>query len=91
YIKNMQMLSDVRDELVKKITISLTIEEVNEGIINKIKDLTNVNTGKVMLRFRVIDPQSKVSLEMFSRAHRINLSNEFIEHLKQMDLNFKIN
>lgn len=91
YIKNMQMLSDVRDELVKKITISLTIDEVNEGIINKIKDLTNVNTGKVMLRFRVIDPQSKVSLEMFSRAHRINLSNEFIEHLKQMDLNFKIN
>ncbi|MDD3892970.1 MAG: hypothetical protein PHE03_11785, partial [Bacteroidales bacterium] len=91
FIRNMQMLSDVRDELVKKITISLTVDEINNEIIDKIQTLTAANTGKVMLRFRLMDPQSRVSLEMFSRAYRVNPSNKFVEHLKQMNLNFKIN
>jgi DNA polymerase-3 subunit alpha len=91
FIKTMQMLSDVRDELVKKITISLTVDEINNEVINKIHALTTANTGKVMLRFRLMDPQSRVNLEMFSRAYRVNPSNEFVEHLRQMNLNFKIN
>ncbi|HPF93814.1 MAG TPA: hypothetical protein PLV65_07745, partial [Tenuifilaceae bacterium] len=91
FTKSMQMLSDVRDELVKKITISLLVNEVNDEIIDKIQTITSANTGKVQLKFRVMDPQSRVSLEMFSRAYRVNVSNELIDHLKQMDLNFKIN
>lgn len=91
FTKSMQMLSDVRDELVKKITISLMVNEVNDEIIDKIQTITSANTGKVQLKFRVMDPQSRVSLEMFSRAYRVNVSNELIDHLKQMDLNFKIN
>ncbi|HCX99076.1 MAG TPA: DNA polymerase III subunit alpha [Bacteroidales bacterium] len=91
FIRNMQMLSEVRDEFVKKITISLTVDEINNEIIDKIQTLTTANTGKVMLRFRLTDPQSRVSLEMFSRAYRVNPSNELVDHLRQMNLNFKIN
>lgn len=91
YTKSIQMLSDAREDYIKKITIPLYIDDINEDLIDQIKLITKSNSGKVELKMKIIDPKSKVSMEMFSRSYRINLSNELIDHLKKMDLNFKVN
>ncbi len=90
-IRSIQMLSDIREEMVKKITIALPAAEIDGDVIRGIRELSNKHPGKVALRFRIIDEENKTGIEMFSRSHRVNPSNEFIEHLRQMDLNFKIN
>jgi DNA polymerase-3 subunit alpha len=91
YVRSIQMLSDVRDEFIKKITIPILIDDVNEELIDQIKVVSKSNTGKVQLKIKVIDPKSQISMEMFSRSYRVALSNELISHLKKMDLKFKVN
>lgn len=90
-IRTIQMLSDVRDELVKQITIALPIEDINSDTIKEIQDVAQDHTGKVVLKFQIRDNENKVGIEMFSRSYKINPSNEFIEHLMRMNLHFKIN
>lgn len=91
FVKSIQMLSEVRDEMIKKITISLMLDEVDDELIDQIKVVTKSNNGKVQLRVKIVDPKNKVNLEMFSRTIRINVSKQLIEHLKKMDINFKVN
>lgn len=91
YVRSIQMLSDAREDYIKKITIPLYVDDIDEDLIDQIRLVTKSNSGKVQLKIKVIDPKSKVSMEMFSRSYRINLNNEFISHLKKMDINFKVN
>ncbi|MFP4556618.1 MAG: DNA polymerase III subunit alpha [Bacteroidales bacterium] len=90
-IKSIHMLSDVREEFVKKLTISLMVNEVNEQLVEDIRCLTDENKGKVQLNLKVFDPKSKISLNMFSRTYRVDVSNKLVEHLHKMDVNFKVN
>ncbi|MFO8021879.1 MAG: DNA polymerase III subunit alpha, partial [Perlabentimonas sp.] len=90
-IKSIHMLSDVREEFVKKLTISLMVDEVNEKLVEEIRYLSDENKGKVQLNLKVFDPKSNISLNMFSRTYRVDVSNQLIEHLHKMDVNFKVN
>lgn len=90
-IRTIQMLSDVRDELIKQITIALPIEDINSETITEIQNMAKDHSGKVILKFQIRDDENKVGIEMFSRSYKINPTNEFIEHLMRMNLHFKIN
>jgi DNA polymerase-3 subunit alpha len=90
-VRTIQMLSDVREEYIKKLTLTLFVDELNDELIDQIKIISKENSGKVQLKLKVIDPKSRVSLEMFSRSLRISISNDLINHLKKMDINFKVN
>ncbi len=90
-IKNIIMLSDVREELVKKITLTIIVDELTDGLVDSLKSLTSTNNGKVQLNVKLVDPESRTTLEMFSRSFRVNITNELIEKLKTLQLNFKVN
>ncbi|MDD2549435.1 MAG: DNA polymerase III subunit alpha [Bacteroidales bacterium] len=90
-IKSMQTLSTLREDLVKKITLSLFVDDINEELVQELKTLTTNHPGNVNLRIRVIDLKSHVNVELFSRTYRVNVGNELIEHLNKMDISYKIN
>jgi len=90
-VKSITMLSDVRNELVKKITITIMADELTDELVDTIKRLTSTNNGKVQLYIRLVDPECKTSVEMFSRTYRVNITNEIIDQLKKLQLNFKVN
>ena len=90
-IKSMHMLSDVREELVKKITLSVSLNEVDDEMIKDIKQVVTKNPGNVNLNFRFVDPESNMGVELFSRTYRISVSNKLVKHLNQMDIKYKVN
>ncbi len=90
-VKSIHMLSEVRDEMIKLLTISIPVDEVTDDMVDELRNLSTENKGKVPLRFRVVDRESNLSVEMFSRSHRVAVTSEFIGHLQKMDLNFKVN
>ncbi len=91
-IKTITLLSSVRDELIKSVTIKVDPENISSELINDLKDLVNRNKGETELRFLFIDTEDKISLPMFSRTYRIRLNNDLVVYIEDHPwLEYKVN
>jgi DNA polymerase-3 subunit alpha len=91
-IKKINLLSSVKDELIKTITIKINPENLNNEMMNELKDLIHENAGETELRFLFLDSDDKVSLPMFSRTIRVRLNNELISFLDDHPgIEYKVN
>ncbi len=90
-IKSIFMLSSARDELVKTIQIRLPVDSINEGFIEEFSRHTIKNSGNTNLKILVFDPAENISVDFFSRSHRITLADELIEFLNNNhEIEFKL-
>jgi DNA polymerase-3 subunit alpha len=90
-IKSIQLLSEVREKLIKSVTIQMPLDSVKGELMEEIKKTIDPR-GKTMLKFSVYLPEEKMSLQMFSRSIRVNLTNDLIDMLKKNEkLELKIN
>jgi DNA polymerase III subunit alpha len=91
-IQKINLLSSVKDELVKSVTLNIKPENVSHEMINELKELINENKGETELKFLFSDPEDKVALPMFSRTLKVRLNNEFISYLEDHPgIEFKVN
>jgi DNA polymerase-3 subunit alpha len=91
-IRKINLLSSVKDELIKTITIKINPENLNNEMMNELKDLIHENAGETELRFLFLDSDDKISLPMFSRTIRVRLNNEFISFLDDHPgIEYKVN
>ncbi len=91
-IKTITLLSSVKDELVKTITLKINPENINAEMINELRELVNENKGETELKFLFIDTDDKISLPMFSRSYRVRLNNELLSYLEDHPgIDFKVN
>lgn len=91
-IGSADILSDVKEKMIKSISLKVPILNLSDDFIDQIYKLTESSKGKTLLKFLVYEPDEKVWLEMFSRSQKIKLSNKFIEFLeKKPEIEFKIN
>ncbi|MDZ7738150.1 MAG: DNA polymerase III subunit alpha [Bacteroidales bacterium] len=91
-VQKIHLLTSVRDELIRSFTVIIPVDIINDELVNKIKEIADKNKGKTELRFMVADPVEKISVSMFSRTMKINISNDltrFIESVPGME--FKVN
>jgi DNA polymerase III subunit alpha len=91
-IKTINLLSSVKDELIKSVTIKIDPANISPEMINELKTFVNENKGETELKFMFLDPDDKISLPMFSRTLRIRLNNELISYLEDHPgIEFKVN
>ncbi|MFD1292329.1 DNA polymerase III subunit alpha [Lutibacter holmesii] len=88
---NIQMLQDVLEEFSKKITLNISLNDINEPQIQKLNTLLTQFQGKKPLNFLVYDLEEKIKLNLPSRSYKVDISNEFIDALKENQINFKLN
>ena len=81
-VKNMHLLSDVKEDMIRTLTLKLPLSEINPDLISQLNEYT-ADKGKVLMRFQIIDPAENISLEMFSRSRRIQVTNNLINFLDQ--------
>jgi len=91
-IKKINLLSSVKDELIKSVTLKIDAEIISPELIGELKDLLRDNKGETELKFVFIDNEDKISLPMFSRTLRVRLNNEFISYLDDHPgIEYKVN
>ncbi len=91
-IKKINLLSSVKDELIKSVTLKINPENINTEMITELKELINENKGDTEVKFLFIDNEDKISLPMFSRSHRIRLNNTLISYLDDHPgIEYKVN
>lgn len=90
-IKTIHMLSSVREELVKTIQIRMPLDVVTEEFVQDLTRHTTNNSGSTNLKILVYDPVENVSVDLFSRSHRISLPDEFLTFLAENnEIDFKL-
>ncbi|MBK8881440.1 MAG: DNA polymerase III subunit alpha [Bacteroidales bacterium] len=91
-VKIINLLSSVKDDLIKSVTLKIHPENISPAMIKELKDLVLENKGETELKFLFIDPDDKISLPMFSRTMRIRLNNELISFLDDHPgIEYKVN
>jgi DNA polymerase-3 subunit alpha len=91
-IRSINLLSSVKDELIKSVTVIVKAEEANTALLEELMDLVKENKGNSELKFIFYDKDDKISLPMFSRNIRVRLNNELISYLEDHpSIDFKVN
>jgi DNA polymerase-3 subunit alpha len=92
HIRTINLLSSVKDELIKSVTLKIKPEDINSEMINGLLEIVRENKGETELKFLFYDPDDKISLPMFSRTLRVRLNNELIDFLDDFPgIEYKVN
>lgn len=91
-VANIELLSEVRKNHVKSITLNLPVQKINKTVIEGIETFAKNNQGKTLLKFNVYDVDNNMNVQMFSRTSRINLTESFLNFFEnELDITFRIN
>ena len=89
-IKSMVQLSDVRDTLIKEIYLSIDVEDIDDELIASLTKVVKANKGKTILRLTVVSRRDDVALNLYSRRHKVALTQEFIDYLEKRNIKFTL-
>jgi len=91
-IKEIHLLSSVRDDLINSITIRIKTGMINSEFIANLKTIIKENPGNKILKILLIDHEDKITLPLFSRSIRAGVTNELIGWIEDNpELDFKVN
>jgi len=91
-IKTINLLSSVKDELIKSVTININPQDISSEMTHELMTLVNENKGSTELRFHFWDSEDNISLSMFSRSIRVRLNNELLAFLDDYPgIDYKVN
>lgn len=91
-VTHIELLSEVRKNYIKSITVNLPLNQLNESLINKIEELSKNNKGSALLKFNVFDQENNLHIDMFSRNTKINFTNDFLIFFDEHeDIVYRIN
>ena len=91
-IREIHLLTAVREDLIKSITIKLKPELVNTEFIKNLKSIITENPGNKSLKFLLIDHDNRITIPLFSRSIKAGITDELIGWLEDNpELDFKVN
>lgn len=94
---NILLLDELREKLTKSVTIQLSLNEISPGFLMGLKELVERNAESEGLRncelkFKILDYEDEIRLDMPSKNIRVNPDNDFLEGLERMNVtNFRLN
>lgn len=91
-ISHIQHLSEVREKLAKKLTVSLDLSKLNDTMVEELSRVLKSSRGSCRVYVEVEDQQEKMMVSMPSKDAMVELSDELIERLNQLDdVSFRLN
>ncbi|MCK5782331.1 MAG: DNA polymerase III subunit alpha [Flavobacteriales bacterium] len=82
---SMQLLSEVMNQMVKKITLSIALSNLTEEMIMELENLIENHPGEHQFSLRIIDPEEKIEIDLRSSRKKVGINQAFINYLDQLD------
>jgi len=90
-ISQIEMLSEIKEKAFNSLAIKIPVENLTDDLIGEVQTLAEEHKGNVMLKFLIYEPATKVWVQMFSRTHRIQITQDLVHYLeKRPEIEFKI-
>ncbi|MBO7280410.1 MAG: DNA polymerase III subunit alpha [Bacteroidaceae bacterium] len=91
-INSIQLLADVKEQIVKSITITFEVMSFTQDVYEYIADYVVQHPGNCKLQFNIKDAENGFSLELVSRKNGITVEQEFIDYIKSLpNIEYKLN
>lgn len=85
-IKSIHLLSEAREELIKEVNLTVRLDALSGELIETMKGFINKadkkNSGK-HLRFQIVDQDTNLKVDMFSRNQYIDINEEFFTFVNE--------
>ena len=88
-ITSMQQLSEVRDN-IKTVRLTLPVETIDDYLITNLTSAVRKSRGKALLKLTLCDRREGVTLNLFSRKHKVAMAKELTEFIKQNEIAYAI-
>ncbi|MDR2885478.1 MAG: DNA polymerase III subunit alpha, partial [Rikenellaceae bacterium] len=89
-LTQMMQLNEARETLVKEMSISLNVNDLTEEFIDDLAEVVTETKGNILLRARVADPESEVSVGLSSRQRRVALGPPLIDFLETNEVRYTL-
>jgi DNA polymerase III subunit alpha len=89
-ISSVQLLSELRDKMLRNITIKIAVDKVNSNWINRIGEIIKRQSegqvaGNCAIKFKIYDPvDSRVLVDLPSKRLKVNPHNGLIDELRKI-------
>ncbi len=91
-INSIQLLADVKEQIVKSLTITFEITGFTQEAYEYISDYVTRHPGNCKLQFNIKDAENGFSLELVSRKYSITVEQELIDYIKSLpNIEYKLN
>ena len=88
-VLSMTQLQELRDS-IKELYVQLPLEAITPGLVEELTRRVKESKGKTILRFTVLDREAQVSLNLFSKSCRVDLTQSLIGFLDDNRLQYSI-
>ncbi len=81
-LKSIHMLSEARNELIREVKLSLNLEGITDELMEGLQPFINKGVRKnneKLLRFQIVDSETNLKIDMFSRNQYIDISDQFFD------------
>ena len=91
-ITSMELLPDVKEKLIEKITIAIPLSALNTALVTELSEVVRTHPGSTSLYFRIQDTESRQNVDLVSRPVKLSVGREVVNYLKERpELEFRIN
>ena len=91
-VTSMELLPDVKERLIEKLTILIPLSMLNQILIDELTEITQKHPGTTELHFKVTDEENNMSVDLVSRPVKLSVGHELVSYLKGCPgLEFQIN
>ena len=85
----MTQLSEMRDS-IKEMVVQLPVSDVTEALIRGFSECVRQSKGDTLLRVNVFDRETRVALNLFSKSHKVSLSQPLVGYLEENEIKYSI-
>jgi DNA polymerase-3 subunit alpha len=90
-INSIQPLNEMKENVVRKITISLPLYQLDSQIIADLSSLIKNNQGNSSLFFQIEDSERQLSVSLAAESGKFHIGKSVIQYLENKEIEFKIN
>ncbi|NPA69092.1 MAG: DNA polymerase III subunit alpha [Chlorobi bacterium] len=83
-ILNIELLPEIKNDMIKKLIVKVPIEAVSEDFSEKLTNLMGNTKGKQTLEFKICDKEKNLSLNLFSRTKKVKVNKALLNRLKEI-------
>ena len=89
-IISMVQLSEMRDTMIKEMHVQLPVQEVTQELIRDLSERVREARGETLFRVNVFDREAHVSLSLFSKSHKVSLTQSLVSYLDDNEIKYSI-
>ena len=89
-VTSMMQLQEVRDTMIKELHVWLPVEELTERFIKEFTEVVKHAKGNTLLRIQLYDAAAQVQVRLFSKSHRVELTEKLVNYLEEQELKYTI-